>query len=93
MDLIRRYFTVPATTTDKFTDRDLWSIFQTFTDGFNPSVCHTITDGLKSVGIFQAGNFFFWRAISICKTIGNFIFIFSTDIATDYGITDERKAD
>jgi hypothetical protein len=76
MDLIRRYFIVPATTTDKFTDRDLRSIFQTFTDGFNPSVCHTITDGLKSIGIFQAGNFFFWRAISICKTIGIFFYFF-----------------
>jgi hypothetical protein len=63
MELIRRYFTVPATTTDEFTDGYLRPTFQTFTDnctdGFNPSVCHTITDGLKSVGIFQAGNFFF----------------------------------
>jgi len=62
-ELIRRYFTVPATTTDEFTDGYLRSVFQTFTDnctdGFNPSVCHIITDELKSVGIFQAGNFFF----------------------------------
>ena len=47
----------------------------------------------KSVGIFQAKNFF-WRAISVCKTIGKcFFFIFPTDIATNSGITDERKAD
>jgi hypothetical protein len=89
---------VLATTIDEFTDGDLRSVFQTFTDNFTdglkPSVCHTITDGLKSVGIFQAGNcFFFLRAISVCKTIGNFFFIFPTDIATKYGITDERKAD
>jgi len=82
MDLIRRYFTVHATMTDEFTNRDLRSVFQTFTDNFTdgckPSVCHTITDGLKSIGIFQAGNFFL---------------IFPTDIATEYGFTDERKAD
>jgi uncharacterized protein (DUF2344 family) len=87
---------VPAITTDEFTDGDLRSVSQTFTDnftdGFKPSVCHTITDGLKSVGIFQAG-IFFWCAISVCKTIGKFFFIFPTDIATKYGITDERKAD
>ena len=81
MDLIRRYFTVPATTTDEFTDGDLRSVFQTFTDnftdGFKPSVCHTITDGLKSIGIFQAGNFFFLRAISVCKTIDKYFFYFS----------------
>ena len=62
-DLIRRYFTVPATTTDEFTDGDLRSVFQTvtdnFTDGMNPSVCHNHRRD-KSVGIFQVGNFFFW---------------------------------
>ena len=47
----------------------------------------------KSVGIFQARNFFFLRAISVCKTIGKCFFYFPTDIATDSGITDERKAD
>jgi hypothetical protein len=62
-----------------------------FTDGFNPSVCHTIINGIKSVGIFQARDFFFWRAISVCKTIGKCFFF--TDIAMEYGITDERKAD
>ena len=71
-------FTVPATTTNEFTDEDLRSVFQiftnNFTDGFKPSVCHTITDGLKSVGIFQAGKYFFWCAISVCKTIGKFFY-------------------
>jgi len=42
----------------------------------------------KSVGIFQAGNFFFWHAISVYKTIGKFFFIFLTDIAMESGITD-----
>jgi hypothetical protein len=46
----------------------------------------------KSVGIFQAGNFFFWRAISVCKTISKCFFILPTDIAIDAGITDEKKA-
>jgi hypothetical protein len=41
----------------------------------------------------SSGKYFFWRAISVYKTIGNFVFIFPIDIATDYGITDERKAD
>jgi hypothetical protein len=86
---------VPATTTDEFIDGDLQSIFQTFTDnfteGFKPSVCHTITDGLKSVGIFQEGNFFFGAQFPFVKPSANFFF--PTDIATKYGITDERKAD
>jgi len=88
---------VPATTTDEFTDGDLRSVFQTFTDnftdGFKPSVCHTITDGLKFVGIFQAGNVFFGAQFPSVKPSANFFFIFPTDIATEYGITDERKAD
>jgi hypothetical protein len=32
-------------------------------------------------------------AIFVCKTIGKCFFIFLTDIATDSGVTDERKAD
>jgi hypothetical protein len=95
MDLIRRYFTVPATMTDECTNGYIRSVFQTFTDnvtdGFNSSVCHTITDGLKSIDIFQAGNFF-WHTISVCKTIGKCFFVFPTDIATEAGITNERKA-
>ena len=78
-DLIRRYFTVPATTTDEFTDGDLRSVFQTFTDNFtddfNPSVCHTITDGLKSVGIFQAGNIFFGAQFPSVKPSANFFYV------------------
>ena len=38
----------------------------------------------------SSGNFFF-RAIFICKTIGNFFL--STNIETEWGITDEHKAD
>jgi hypothetical protein len=83
---------VPATTTDEFTDEDLWSVFQTFTDGFKTSVCHIITDGLKSVGIFLAG-IYFWRTISVCKTIGKLFSIFPINIVTEYGITNERKAE
>jgi hypothetical protein len=47
----------------------------------------------KFVGIFQAGNFFFWCAISVCKTSGKCFFMFPTNIVIDGGITDERKAD
>ena len=32
------------------------------------------TDGKYSVGIFQAGNFFFWRARSVGKTVGKCFF-------------------
>jgi len=74
-DLIRRFLTVLATMIDECTDGYLRLVFQTltdnFTDGMYPSVCHTITD----VGIFQAGNFFFCRAISVCKTIGKCFFL------------------
>ena len=91
----RQYLTVPATMTDECTDRYLRSVFQTFTDnftdGFHPSVCHTITDGLNPSVYFKRETFFF-HAISVCKTIGKFFFIFLTDIAMDSGITDERKA-
>jgi len=61
-DLIHRYFTVPATITDEFTDGYFRSVFQTltdkFTDGINPSVCHTITDGIKPSVYFKRETFF-----------------------------------
>ena len=83
--------------TDECTDGYLRSVFQRFTDnstdGFHPSVCHTITDELNPSVYFKRETFFFLRAISIYKTIGKCFFIFPTDIATEYGITDERKAD
>jgi len=64
-DLICRHLTVAATLTDEFTDEYIWSVSQTLTDkvtdGMYPSVKHDITDGIKSVGIFQAGNFFLAR--------------------------------
>jgi hypothetical protein len=81
--------------TDECTYGYLRSVFQTFTDkftdGFNPLVCHTIIDGIKSVGIFQAGNFFFGAQFPYVKPSVNVFF--STYLATEYGITDERKAD
>jgi hypothetical protein len=87
---------VPNTITDEFTDGYLRSVFQTltdkFTDGMNPLVCYNITDGINPSVYFKRESFF-WRAISVCKTLANVFFIFPIDIATDYGITDERKAD
>ena len=67
--LIRRYFTVPATMTDEYTDGYLRSVFQTFTEGCNPLVCHTITDG-----IFQEGNVFFCAQFSSVKPSANVFF-------------------
>jgi hypothetical protein len=67
-----------------FTDR--------FNDGYFPSVIVTSPTELKSVGIFQAGIFFFWRARSVCKTVGKCFFVFPTEIPTEWGITDEGKA-
>ena len=89
-DIIRRYLTVPATMTDEFTDGYLRSVFQTltdkFTDGMHPSVCHTITDGINPSVYFKRETFF-WRAISVCKTIGKCFFYFSDRYS------EERKAD
>jgi len=89
--------TVAATLTDEFTDGYIWSISQTltdkFTDGMDPSVKHDITDGFYSVGIFQVGNFFFGAQIPSEKPSANGFFVFPTDIATKWGIADERKAD
>jgi len=82
------------------------SVFRTltdnFTEGYSPLafdreleniywICHYHRRN-QSVGIFQAGIFFFWRTIFVCKTIGN-CFFFPTDLAMELGITDERKAD
>jgi len=87
---------VPATMTDECTDGYLWSVFQTltdnFTDGMHSSLCHTITDGINPSAYFKRETFF-WRAISICKTISKYFFIFPTNIATNSGITDEKKVD
>jgi len=61
-DLIRWYFTVPATVTDECIDGYLRSVFQTltdkFTDGMNPSVRHTITDGINPSVYFKRETFF-----------------------------------
>jgi hypothetical protein len=76
--------------TDEFTDGYLRSVFQTltdkFTDGMHPSVCHTITDGINPSVYFKRETFF-WRAISVCKTIGKCFFYFSDRYS------EERKAD
>jgi hypothetical protein len=65
MDLIRRYFTVPATITDEFTEGYFRSVFLTlidkFTHGITPSVCHTITDGINSSVYFKRETFFLVR--------------------------------
>jgi hypothetical protein len=89
--------TVAATLTDEFTDEYIRSVSQTLidkcTDGTYPSVNHDITDGIKSIGIFQAGNFFFGAQIPSVKPSATGFFVFPIDIATEWGITDERKAD
>jgi len=96
-NLIRRYFTVLATITDKFTNGYFRSVFQTltdkFTEGINLSVCHTITDGINPSVYIKRETFFFGAQFPSVKPSANVFFIFPTDIATDYGITDERKAD
>jgi hypothetical protein len=79
-DVICRSFTVPATMTDECTDGYLQSVFQTFIDNFtddlNLSVRHTITDRLNPSVYFKRETFF-WRAISVCKTISKCFFYFS----------------
>jgi hypothetical protein len=96
MDLIRRYFTVPATMTDEYTDGYLRSVFQTFTDnvtnGMNPLVCHTITDGINPLVYFKRETFF-CEQFPLVKPSANVFFIFPTDIAMECGITNERKAE
>jgi len=62
---------------DECTDGYLRSVFQTltdnFTDGMYLSVCHTITDGINP-SIYFKRETFFWRAISVCKTISKCFF-------------------
>jgi len=75
MDLIRRHLTVAATLTDEFTDGYIRLVSQTltdkFTDSMDPSVKHDIIDRFYSVGIFQAGNFFFGAQIPSVKPSAN----------------------
>jgi hypothetical protein len=47
----------------------------------------------KSVGIFQAGIFFFGAQIPSVKLSANGFFVLPTNITTEWGITDERKVD
>jgi len=56
------------------------SVFQTFTknciDGFNPSVCHTITDGINSSVYFKRETFFGVQ-VPYVKSSANVFFYFS----------------
>jgi hypothetical protein len=56
-------------------------------------VNHDITDGLKIRRYISSGNFFFGAQIPSVKPSANGFFVLPTDIATEWGITDERKAD
>jgi hypothetical protein len=57
-------------------------------------VNHDITDELKIRRYISSGNLFFFGAqISSVKPSANGFFVLPTDIATEWGITDERKAD
>jgi len=80
-ELIRQHLTVAVTSTDKFTDGYIRSVFHPLTDGFTdgwfPSVNHNITDGIKICQYISNRNIFFWRANFICKTIGKWFFCFS----------------
>ena len=90
--------TVAATLTDEFTDGYIRSVSQTlidkFTDGKYPSVTHDITDRIKIRRYISNGKLFFFGAqIPSVKPSANDFFVFPTDIATEWEITDEGKAD
>jgi hypothetical protein len=88
--------TVAATITDEFTDGYIRSVFQTltdkYTDGTYPSVNHDITDGIKIRRYISSGNLFFCAQILSVKLSANGFFFLPNDIATEWGIIDERKA-
>jgi hypothetical protein len=88
--------TVATILTDKFTNGYIRSVSQTltdkFTDGTYPSVNHDITDIIKIRRYISSGKLFFGAQILSVKPSANAFFIFLTDIATEWGITDERKA-
>jgi hypothetical protein len=86
--------TVATTLTDDFTDGYIRSVFtDRVTDGLYPSVTHDITDGIKICRYISRGNLFFGAQILSVKPSANGFFVFPTDIATEWGITDERKGD
>jgi len=87
--------TVATALTDDFTDGYIRSVCtDRFTNGFSPSVNYDITDGIKIRRYISSGNrFFFCAQISSVKPSANGFFVFPTDIATEWGITDERKGD
>jgi hypothetical protein len=51
------------------------------------------THGQNNPSLYFKREFFFWRPIFICKTIGNCFFFLLTNLAMESGITDEKKAD
>jgi hypothetical protein len=77
-DVIRRSFTVPATMTDECTNGYLRSVLKTFidnfTDGFNPSVCHTITDRQNPSVYFKRETFFCTQFPSVKPSANVFLF-------------------
>jgi predicted choloylglycine hydrolase len=83
--------TVAATITDEFTDGYIQSVFQTLTDKFTNGMYLSVNHD-KNPSVYFKRETFFWRANSVCKTIGKFFFVFPTDIAMECGITDEGKA-
>jgi hypothetical protein len=56
-------------------------------------VNHDITDGLKIRRYISSRNLFFGAQIPSVKPSANSFFVLLTDITTEWGITDERKAD
>ena len=73
--------TVVVTISDEFIDGYIRSVFQTLTDKFTDDMCssvnHAITDGIKSVSIFQAGKVFFSAQIPSVKPLANDFFCVS----------------
>jgi hypothetical protein len=78
--------------TDIFGRYFIHSLTDLPTVSFRRSITISPTE-YKSVGIFQAGIFFFGVQIPSVKPSANGFFVFPTDIATEGGITDEKKAD
>jgi hypothetical protein len=56
-------------------------------------VNHDITDGIKLRRYISSGNLFFCTQIPSVKPSANGFFVLPTDIATEWRITDEGKAD
>jgi hypothetical protein len=81
-DLIRRYCHNDRRCTDGYLRSVFQTLTETFTDDMNPLVCHTITDEINPSVYFKRKTFF-WRAISVCKTIGKCFFFYFSDRYSD----------